>query len=361
VRAVRFHGAGDVRVDVVQTPGPAGPGEVMVRVLACGVCGSDALEYRQGPVLIHPLDRVHPVTGHRGPLVLGHEFAGEVVDVGPGVDRLSDGMLVACGAGMSCGVCVPCRAGRTNLCERYATIGFHRDGGLAEYCASPASICFDAGEHRLTPDAAALAQPMSIAVHATRRGRCDDAREVLVIGAGGIGAFITYVCASWGARVTVCDIEAQRLELARGLGAEHVASSPAELDLKPEVILEASGAASALAEAIEIAPRGGRVVAVGLQKRPPELDLRRITLDEIELIGTVAHTAATDMPEALRLLAMRAGGWEDVAPAALPLELAVAEGLAPLAEGRSTRVKTLIDPWADRARASQTGVQLAEV
>src|SRR5581483_4577375 len=81
VRAVRFHGAGDVRLDEIDPPGPPGPGEVLIRVLACGVCGSDALEYRQGPVLIHPLEAPHPVTAHRGPLVLGHEFAGDVAAV----------------------------------------------------------------------------------------------------------------------------------------------------------------------------------------------------------------------------------------------------------------------------------------
>jgi (R,R)-butanediol dehydrogenase/meso-butanediol dehydrogenase/diacetyl reductase len=361
VRAVRFHGAGDLRVDEIDPPGPPGPGEVLVRVLACGVCGSDAIEYRQGPVLIHPLDVPHPVTGHLGPLVLGHEFAGEVAAVGPGVEALREGMVVACGAGISCGECVRCLAGRTNLCRRYATIGFHSDGGLAELCLAPARICFEAGA--LPADAAALAQPMAIAVHAARRGGCDEAETVVVVGAGGVGALIAFVAARWGARVVVCDLEHTRLRLARALGADVVIETTASLSLAerlahdaivPDVILEASGSDEGLRQSLASAPRGARVVAVGVQKRPREVDLRRLALDEIELVGTVAHTAATDMPEALRLLSGRTAGWSDLAPVAVPLEEAVPAGIVPLAEGRSRQVKTLVDPWATETRPSLT-------
>src|SRR3954468_13351093 len=171
MRAARFHGAGDIRVEAVPAPTAPGPGQVLLRVATAGICGSDATEFKAGPVLVRPLDVPHPVTGHLGPLTLGHEFAGTVVAVGEGVGHLREGMLVACGAGMSCGTCRMCRAGRTNLCETYATIGFHQDGALAEHVLAPADICFDAGAYGLTGDAAAMAQPMAIAVHAGRRGR----------------------------------------------------------------------------------------------------------------------------------------------------------------------------------------------
>ena len=199
MRAVRFHAAGDIRVDEVPAPPAPGPGEVLLKVATAGICGSDGLEYAKGPSLIRPLDVPHPVTGHLGPLTLGHEFAGEVVAVGDGVEDLRPGMLVACGAGMSCGTCPPCRAGRTNLCTTYATIGFHADGALAEHVLAPADICFDAGAYGLGPDAAALAQPMAIAVHAARRGRVAADELVLIIGAGGIGSFLTFAAVSAGA------------------------------------------------------------------------------------------------------------------------------------------------------------------
>jgi (R,R)-butanediol dehydrogenase/meso-butanediol dehydrogenase/diacetyl reductase len=355
--AARFHGAGDVRVERVEAPPAPGPGEVLLRVRTAGICGSDGLEYRMGPVLVRPLDVPHPVTGHLGPLTLGHEFAGEVVTAGEGVEHLREGMLVACGAGMSCGECGPCRAGRTNLCTTYATIGFHRDGALAEHVIAPASICFDAGAYGLGPDAAAMAQPMAIAVHAARRGRVTEGELALIVGAGGIGSFLTFAAsAGAGAEVVVADPDARRLRIAAALGAASTASGVEEAlgGRVPDVIFEASGTAGALEQAVRLAPRGGRVVAVGVQKAPPPVDMARVTLDELELIGTVAHVAQADFPEALRLLALRDEGWADVAPDVLPLELVVDAGIRPLAEGTSERIKTLIDPRAEAPRPSRT-------
>jgi (R,R)-butanediol dehydrogenase/meso-butanediol dehydrogenase/diacetyl reductase len=363
MRAARFHAAGDIRIDEVERPPDPGEGEVLLRIATVGICGSDGMEYRMGPVLIHPLDDPHPVTGHVGPLTLGHEFAGEVVAAGSGVEHLREGMLVACGAGMSCGSCRPCREGRTHLCTTYATLGFHRDGGLAEYCVAPADICFDAGAYGLTADAAALAQPMAIAVHAGRRGRIAEDEVVVVIGAGGIGCFLVYAAAQWGARVIVSDLDDSRLALASALGAEATvqAGRPDGLaevlsgaGLGPDVIFEVSGSAAALEQAIALAPRGGRVVAVGIQKTAPPVDMRRVTLDELELIGTVAHAVREDFPEALRLLSRREQGWSDTAPDVLPLDRLVDAGIEPMVEGHQTRIKTLFDPGAQEQRPSST-------
>jgi (R,R)-butanediol dehydrogenase / meso-butanediol dehydrogenase / diacetyl reductase len=358
VRAVRFHAAGDIRVDEVPAPPEPGPGQVLLKVATAGICGSDGLEYAKGPSLIRPLDVPHPVTGHLGPLTLGHEFAGEVVAVGDGVEDLRPGMLVACGAGMSCGTCPPCRAGRTNLCTTYATIGFHADGALAEHVLAPADICFDAGAYGLGPDTAALAQPMAIAVHAARRGRVAADELVLIIGAGGIGSFLTFAAASAGATVVVADTDPGRLQIAAALGAARTVAVPEQsaddaLERPPDVIFESSGTKAGLDQALRLAPRGGRIVAVGVQKTPPAVDMARVTLDELELIGTVAHVARVDFPEALRLLARREQGWGDVAPEVLPLELVVEQGIRPLAEGTSTRVKTLIDPHARERRSHE--------
>jgi (R,R)-butanediol dehydrogenase/meso-butanediol dehydrogenase/diacetyl reductase len=353
MRAARFHGAGDIRIEEVPRPADPGPGELLLQIVAAGICGSDALEYLGGPVLVHPLDQEHPVTGHRGPLILGHEFAGEVVAVGRGVDAFSPGMLVVCGAGMSCGSCPPCRAGRTNLCTSYATIGFHRDGGLAELCLAPAAICIEVGRAGLSPRVAALAQPMAIAVHASRRGRVVAGDDVLVIGAGGIGAFLTFAVASAGARVVVVDLDERRLQVATALGADDVVAlgggetlpdALARVHAAPGVVFEVSGSAGALKQAVAVVPRGGRIVVVGVQKKAPDVDFRRVTLDELELIGTVAHVCHEDLPKAVELLASRAGGWDDVAPVVLDLHEVVERGIRPIAEGVSPQIKTLIDP-----------------
>jgi (R,R)-butanediol dehydrogenase/meso-butanediol dehydrogenase/diacetyl reductase len=194
----------------------------------------------------------------------------------------------------------------------------------------------------LPPRVAALAQPMAIAVHAMRRGRLEPGDEALVIGAGGIGSFLTYALAQTGASVTVVDLDDHRLEVADALGAQQALKRMPE-PLTATVVFEVSGAKAPLEQAVAALPRGGRVVVVGIQKEPPQLDVRRIALDELELIGTVAHVCKDDLPEAVRLLASRTN-WDDVAPTVIALKDLIQEGLGPLAEGTATQIKTLISP-----------------
>lgn len=358
MRAAVLHGQGDLRFEEVPVPVP-GPGEFLLRVAALGVCGTDVAEYSVGPVMM-PVGWVHPVTGHHGPMVIGHEFAGEVVDAGPGVRREWLGRLVAsCGA-ISCGRCWQCERGRTNLCERYAAVGLHRDGAAADFVAVPLASCEPADELGLTADAAALGQPMSIAVHATRRGRVRAGERAVLWGAGGIGAFITYALATLGVRVLVVDPDEARRRLAARLGAAAVAGpgpglAPGDILGGPaHVIFEASGTAPGLEAALAASPGGGRLVLVGLQKRPATLDLRDCALREIEIIGTNAMVRGTDFSDALRLVAARDEGWSDVAPIALPLAEIVSGALAPMAAGKPPAVKVLVDPAATRPRATDT-------
>ena len=359
MQAAVFHGRQDVRIEDVQKP-TAGPGELLIRVGAVGICGTDAHEYSHGPSMF-PIQQRHPVSGHHGPMIPGHELAGTVDGIGVDVAGFSTGTVVVSGAGVSCGECHWCARGRTNLCERYSTIGLHRDGALAQFVAVPATTCVDVGPYGLNMDEAALGQPMSIAVHAMRRGRPEPGDVVVIIGVGGIGAFLTYAAADFGTTVVVSDLDENRLTIARSLGAQHavrpesdapLADLLSEYGLVPSVIYEVSGSKAGIAEALTIAPRGCRVVLVGLQGQPSEVNLRDFSIREIELIGTNAHVVDVDLPEALRLLAARSGGWRDIAPTALPLNLLVDDGLLPLAESRSTRIKTLIDPWATDRRST---------
>jgi (R,R)-butanediol dehydrogenase/meso-butanediol dehydrogenase/diacetyl reductase len=356
MRAAIYHGAGDIRIEDVPDPDP-GPGELLLEVHAAGICGTDVGEYVHGP-MSYALDG-HPVTGHRGPLIPGHEFSGRVLARGEGVPGFEVGSVVASGAGISCGECFQCRAGKTNLCLRYSTVGLQRDGALAEYCAVPAATCVDVGPFQLDEETAALAQPMAIGVHSFRQGRVQAGEDVVVIGAGGIGAFLTYAAAQSGARVTVVDLMVERLNLASALGAAETLRPPPgatlqelldERGIRPRVVYEVTGTEGALAEAIEALVPGGRLVVVGLQAAPRLVDLRSLTLREVELIGTNAHVCGRDLPDALGLLATRGGNWSDVAPTIIPLADLVSEGILPMADGRGTRVKTLIDPWAPVAR-----------
>lgn len=357
--AARYYGSQDVRVEEVpDQTGELAPDGLRLRVATAGICGSDAAEFTRGPLLAAVGLEPHPVSGHTGPVTLGHEFSGIVEAVGEAVEGFAPGMLVSCGAGVSCGGCGPCRARRTNLCESYATIGLHWHGGLAQHCTVPAATCRDAGAYGLTADAAALAQPMSIALHALRRGRPAAGERVLVIGAGGIGAFLVYLAAREGCEVVVADRSEERLGLAREMGATETiavaADEPLRVHPAPLLVFEVSGSAAGLESAFRIVPPGSRIVAVGLQSGPVPLDWRWLTLSEIELIGTVAHVCATDLPDSLAAIADRAEGWSAIAPEVLPLRRLVEDGLRPLSEGRPAHVKTLIDPWIAETRLADT-------
>ena len=141
-------------------------------------------------------------------MTLGHEFTGTVLAAGTDTGGLREGDRVVSGAGVSCGECGWCRAGRTNLCASYYTLGLQADGGLAELVCTPASIC-----HRVpdacSDEAAAMAQPLAVALHAVARSGVGAGETVAVIGAGGIGALVIFAAAARGARVIAIDVDEQ--------------------------------------------------------------------------------------------------------------------------------------------------------
>lgn len=351
MRAAVLHGRRDLRVEEVETPA-AGPGELLIEVTAVGVCGTDASEWAYGPKLL-PIEVRHPVTGHLGPMTMGHEFAGRVVGVGDGVDPSWAGRLVAsCGAA-PCGDCELCRSGRSNVCRRYSAVGLHRPGALARYVTAPVASCVDADAWGIDEREAALVQPMSIAVHAARRSGVTAADVAVVQGVGGIGAFLIHVLADLGAHVIAVDLDPHRLELARELGAERTIvgatdETPGLISAawgeSIPVFFEVTGSARGMDLAIDIVPMGTTIVAVGIAKAPAPVDLGRVTVRELTLVGTNAMVRETDLADAARLVAARAGRWDAVAAPPLPFEHLVDGALAPIAEGRPPAVKSIVLP-----------------
>lgn len=368
MRAAVYHGARDIRIENLPVPIP-GPGELLLEVRSSGICGTDALEWDRGPVLT-PADQPHPVSGHQGPIILGHEFGGRVVDLGPEVDGFRADDLVACVAGISCGACAACMAGTSNFCVRYFTLGIDGHGGLARYVVAGSAACLEVGRLGLDDDGAALVQPMSVALHALRQGKLRPGDAAVVLGVGGVGAFLVYAAAQQGADVLAVDLDPARLAVAEALGAS--ATLRADPDTSPapgvlghtggpaSVVYEVTGAPAALAAALDMVRPRGRVVRVGLGAHPVTIDMRRITLREIRLVGTRAQVFEADFADAASLVASRPQGWSDVAPIALPLEQLVTDGLLPMAEGRPERIKTLIDPWATAVR-SASGARMGSI
>lgn len=346
MRALVFRAAGQAAVEQIPVP-TLGADDVLVRVAVCGVCGSDAAEFDHGPALTSP------------PVVLGHEFAGTVEAVGSNVTDFAPGHRVVCGAGVSCGECRQCRRGRTNLCSDYWTTGLQRDGGLAEFVVAPASVLLDVTDSPLSLDTLGLAQPMSIAVHAVRRSGVGPDDNAVIVGAGGIGAFLIVAAAAVAARVVVVDLEPARLELAARLGATStldprdgaLADQLASLDVHPDVLFEVSGSAAGLESVLAAARPGSTIVPVGIQRAEVLVPLASWTVREYTIVGTNAHVFSADLAEAVRLLTTRAD-WSDIAPTVHPLDRTLDDGLIPLSTGASQRIKTLIDPSATHVRAA---------
>jgi (R,R)-butanediol dehydrogenase/meso-butanediol dehydrogenase/diacetyl reductase len=309
MKAAVYHAAGDVRIEERDVPTPIA-GEVLLKVLRSGMCGTDASEYKSGPK-IFATQTQHPVSGHHGPMILGHEFIGEIVGDVDGASGFSTGDVVASGAGISCGTCKRCREMRTNLCEKYVTLGLNRDGGMAEYVAVPTStlVKVPAG---LGLDAAGIAQPLAVGLHAARRAGVREGDKVLLIGAGAIGTFVLAGLKNlFRAEVTVLDFGGSRLERAARLGADHTVEvgDNAEADIRKifgdagiDVIIEASGAPGQLQFAIGQVKRGGNILQVGLPSTKQEIDVHKIVMSEINIQTTLAHVCDQDLGPALEIL-----------------------------------------------------------
>lgn len=347
MRAAVYYGDHDVRIEELPVPIPQ-VGEVLLRVVRSGMCGTDATEWKSGPKTFPVLHR-HPVTGHHGPLVFGHEFVGEVIDHGEGATTPT-GRLVASGAGVSCGRCDRCVQGRTNLCLRYYTLGLNTAGGMAEFVAVPESTLVPVPQG-LSVDAAGLAQPLAVGLHGARRAGARDGDQVVLIGAGAIGSFLlTGLRSIADVEVTVVDFPGPRLERATRLGATYVVAAGEEAAAAvhelvgprgADVVIEASGAHGQLDQALRLTRPGGTVLQVGLPAARQDIDAWSLVMREITLRSTLAHICREDLGPALDLLADTPLA-DELLEAVHPLE-AVAAQLQRLAGGQLDG-KILIDP-----------------
>jgi (R,R)-butanediol dehydrogenase/meso-butanediol dehydrogenase/diacetyl reductase len=348
MKAALYYGAHDVRIE--DRPMPVrGDGEVLVRVLRSGMCGTDATEWRSGPHIFAVGETPHPVSGPTGPLILGHEFIGEITEVGA-TSRFAVGELVAAGAGVWCGECPRCLEGRTNLCWNYRTLGLNVDGGMAEYVS--------ASEKMLAPippgmslDAAGLSQPLAVGFHAARRSGAVPGDRVVLISAGAIGTFVLAALLSMGdIDVTVVDFAGPKLDRALRLGATRIIPAGDDVvadvlaavhERGADIVIEASGAPGQLANAIRMVRAGGTILQVGLPARPPEVELAAIVLREVTIRTTNAHVFSEDLAPALQLLAT-SGLADELLDSVRPLG-DLADQLERLATGQ-IEGKVLFDP-----------------
>ena len=346
MKAAVYYAPGDVRIAQVPEPLPPARGEVCLRVLTASLCGTDASQYQVASMI--PLDAPHPASGHQGPLILGHEVCGVVIAKGAEVAHLEVGDRVAVGAGAWCGTCVRCREGRPNICERSFVYGLHAPGGLAEYACFPAQMCL-----RVPPgcsdEAAALAQPLAVALHALARGQIQPGMRVALFGLGGIGSLLLAALAvqphQHPARLFCLDLDPARLRQACQMTRVDLALTVQVDDALAmltqatagegvDLAIEATGQPETLLLALAALRRGGRLLQVGLPKQSVTLPIADLVLREQEVITTNGHVCQVDLPFALDLLATT-----DLASrigiTCITLDELVAKGLLPLVEHRA--------------------------
>ena len=279
-------------------PDPAPrPGEIVVRVGACGVCGTD----------LHIADGEFPPSPY--PLVPGHEFAGEVTEVGDEVPPalVATGDRVAIDPSLFCGYCKYCRAGRGNLCENWGAIGDTVDGAFAEFVTVPAVNAYRLPD-KLDYRQGAIVEPLSCAVHASKLLGPVLGARVLIIGAGTMGLLLLQLVARSGAAsLTVVDRAAGRLDIATTLGAGTVTTDAKDLGNRfYDVCIDATGAAPAIEAAFDRVDRGGRLMIFGVASEAARVSLSpfRIYNDEINVIGSMA--VLHSFGEAMQLMSVGA-------------------------------------------------------
>ncbi|MGI5336317.1 zinc-dependent alcohol dehydrogenase family protein [Streptomyces sp. CA-181903] len=279
MRAVLVTGPGRVEVAEVPDPEP-GPGEVVVEVSSCGLCGTD----------MHILGGELPSA--RYPLVPGHELAGRVVALGAGVTGPAVGTRVAVDPNLPCGACHYCRIGRGNLCENYSAVGVTRDGGFAERVAVPARCAYVLPDG-LSDAAAGLVEPLSCAVHGLNRLPRRPGEHYLVYGAGTMGLMMAAVVRGAGAAsVSMVDVNTDRLAFAESFAADAVAMDAGALG-RPEgfeVVIDATGVVAAIEDGLTRVRKGGTFLQFGVADpaRTAAFSPFAVYNREIDIIGSMA-------------------------------------------------------------------------
>lgn len=287
MRAAVFHGSGEpLRLEEVPDP-QVGPGEILIRVSACGLCHSD----------LHYIDHGVP-TFRKPPLILGHEAAGLVSAYGAGVTQFAEGDRVLMPALLWCSECRYCRTGRHNICAHSRMPGNDVDGAFAEYVKAPADQCFQVPAEIPLIEGCVIADALTTPYHAVvDRARVQPGELVLVVGCGGVGINAVQIAAIMGAQVIAVDLSDARLTRARELGAA-LAINPRNdgdyprtirrlTDGGVDVAIEAIGNPSTQQQAFNAVRTGGRLILLGYSDKELSLNASRIMYREIEIIGTL--------------------------------------------------------------------------
>ncbi|MBB3695244.1 alcohol dehydrogenase catalytic domain-containing protein [Sphingomonas sp. BK580] len=293
--AARYMGPDQLRPELLERP-VVRHGEALVRIDACGFCGSD----------LNIVAGTHPRA--RAPLTIGHELAGTVVELAKPDAHVAVGDRVTMFPLISCGRCYACTHGQSHVCRELKLFGFDRDGGMADFVRLPIASLMKLPE-TMSPAIGALIEPLAVAVHAVGRADLADVDVAVVLGAGPIGLLTALVASAKGiGRVVISDVSEARLELARSLGLEAIEAGAPLLGHVMAItdqngaglVFECAGHPSSATEMTALARPRGVLVGVGVFKRPVSVDLQGVNFKELELVGSRVYTR-DDFDEAIAL------------------------------------------------------------
>ncbi|MEU8256709.1 zinc-dependent dehydrogenase [Micromonospora inaquosa] len=346
MKVVRFHAPGDVRIEDAPEPTP-GPADVKIRVRACSTCGTDVKISRFGHHHIAP------------PRVMGHEIAGEIIEVGGDVTGWRPGDRVQVIAAIPCGNCAECRRGRMTVCPNQVSMGYHFDGGFAEYLVVPHNVLTVDGLNRIPEGLsfaeASVAEPLACVLNGQNLADVGEGDDVVVVGSGPIGCLHVRLARSRGAaRVFLVDLNRERLDLAANLVQPDAAICGAETDVVDavlkltegrgaDVVITATAAGVAQEQAVQMSARQGRISFFGgLPKDKPviSLDSNLVHYRELTIVGANGSSPEHNK-EALRLIANGSVPVADLITHRLPLDRAL-DAFGIVARGEA--IKVTIEP-----------------
>jgi (R,R)-butanediol dehydrogenase/meso-butanediol dehydrogenase/diacetyl reductase len=350
MKAAVWYQKEDIRVEDVPDPEVNETG-AKVKIKTCGICGSDLHEFRDGPFIIP--SRPHPLTNRSGgPVILGHEFSSEVVEVGEKTSLFSVGDRVVVNPLIYCGQCHYCKRGQHIMCVKLGTYGFAADGAFAEYAVFPEQSLFKLPDS-VSDEMGAFVEPLAVAVHAVKRSRMKAGDTVAIVGAGPIGLLVMQAARACGAgQVFVIEPMKARREMALKTGGTAV-FDPTEGDagkaianltegLRADIVFDCVGNQPAFYTAVKAGGRRSKICVVGLALQPIEVPFIRLWGQEKEMIFSSGYE--DEFPAAIAFLADKRIDAEPLISARIPLDDLVEKGIKPLMKEPDKNVKILVCP-----------------
>lgn len=347
MKALRWHGVKDLRLENIAEP-TATSGKVKIKVEWCGICGSDLHEYTAGPIFI-PTETPHPLSGDMAPVTMGHEFSGQVVEVGEGVENFKVGDRVVCEPIFACGECTACKQGKYNLCDQMGFYGLAGGGGgFSEYASIPVEMLHKIPDN-VSFEQGALVEPSAVALHAVKQSKLKVGDKAVVFGAGPIGLLVIEALRASGAsEIYAVELSNERKAKAEELGA--IALDPSKYDDivseihkrtngGADVTFEVTGVPVVLKQAINATKLNGETMIVSIAEKEAQIMPNDIVMQERTITGIIGYRNV--FPAVISLMAKGYFSAEKLVTKRIKLDQVVEEGFEALLKEKN-QVKILV-------------------